>query len=255
MSLTCYSKKLLYFSSFFFSLRMLPLFTVKNICNSYPKTKKEKGGEKIKKKSRQLSLFSLVLSLAAVKLHWGRGFAGLLVVSFSPNFLKNSSWISCYDLLHVELNCLDLFLWGFLTWFAQVLVHSWITQNWPKKNKNPTPPFWAHPHLPLDASPAACHLPSSPQSLLISAIIFGRLALFLRSSLVTLVSNCSAPLFWCYEVASRWLVVLDGGTALFLRRKAATVLDERNFSSQNLGLEMLEANPLKSMDGVIPSFI
>ncbi|XP_027355794.1 uncharacterized protein LOC113865445 [Abrus precatorius] len=80
---------------------------------------------------------------------------------------------------------------------------------------------------------------------LIFAIIFGLLALFLGSSLLTLVSNCSTPLFWCYEVASWGLVILYGGTAFFLRRKAATILDEGNFSGRNLGLEMLEANPLE----------
>ncbi|TKY74576.1 hypothetical protein E2542_SST03339 [Spatholobus suberectus] len=79
---------------------------------------------------------------------------------------------------------------------------------------------------------------------LVFAIIFGLLALFLGSSLLTLESNCSKPLFWCYEIASWGLVVLYGGTAFFLRRKAATILDEGNFNGRNLGLEMLEANPL-----------
>lgn len=32
-----------------------------------------------------------------------------------------------------------------------------------------------------------------------------------------------------------------GGTAFFLRRKAAVILDEGDFSGRNLGLEMLEA--------------
>lgn len=52
-------------------------------------------------------------------------------------------------------------------------------------------------------------------------------------------------MFWCYEVASWGLVVLYGGTAFFLRRKAAVILDEVNFSGRNLGLEMLETNPLE----------
>ncbi|KAG4141791.1 hypothetical protein ERO13_D06G095800v2 [Gossypium hirsutum] len=34
------------------------------------------------------------------------------------------------------------------------------------------------------------------------ALIFGLLALFLGSSLLTLGSSCSLPLFWCYEIAS-----------------------------------------------------
>ncbi|XP_059640896.1 uncharacterized protein LOC132283039 isoform X2 [Cornus florida] len=76
------------------------------------------------------------------------------------------------------------------------------------------------------------------------AIIFGLLALFLGSSLLTLGSNCSLPLFWCYEIASWGLVVLYGGSAFFLRRKAAVILDENDFGGRNLGLEMLEANPV-----------
>ncbi|CAH1428014.1 unnamed protein product [Lactuca virosa] len=77
---------------------------------------------------------------------------------------------------------------------------------------------------------------------LIFAIIFGLLALFLGSTLLTLGSRCSIPLFWCYEISSWGLVILYGGTAFYLRRKAATVLDETEFSGRNLGLEMLEAN-------------
>lgn len=80
---------------------------------------------------------------------------------------------------------------------------------------------------------------------LIFAIIFGLLALFLGSSLLTFMSNCSTPLFWCYEVASWGLAVLYGGTAFFLRRKAALILDDRSFSGRNLGLEMLETTPLE----------
>lgn len=80
---------------------------------------------------------------------------------------------------------------------------------------------------------------------LIFAIIFGLLALFLGSSLLTFVSNCSVPLFWCYEVSSWGLVILYGGTAFFLRRKAAVILDEGDFSGRNTGLEMLEANPME----------
>lgn len=36
-----------------------------------------------------------------------------------------------------------------------------------------------------------------------------------------------------------------GGTAFFLRRKAAVILGEVDFSARNLGLEMLEASPLE----------
>ncbi|XP_022730277.1 uncharacterized protein LOC111285220 isoform X1 [Durio zibethinus] len=75
------------------------------------------------------------------------------------------------------------------------------------------------------------------------AIIFGLLAIFLGSSLLTLGSSCSLPLFWCYEISSWGLVILYAGTAIFLRRRAAIILDEVEFGSRNLGLEMLEANP------------
>ncbi|KAJ8751616.1 hypothetical protein K2173_025769 [Erythroxylum novogranatense] len=77
------------------------------------------------------------------------------------------------------------------------------------------------------------------------AVIFGLLAIFLGSSLLTLGSNCSLPLFWCYEIAAWGLVILYGGIAFFLRRKAAVILDESDFGSQNLGVEMLEANVLE----------
>ncbi|KAF9662217.1 hypothetical protein SADUNF_Sadunf18G0030300 [Salix dunnii] len=76
------------------------------------------------------------------------------------------------------------------------------------------------------------------------AIIFGLLALFLGSSLLTLGSSCSLPLFWCYEIATWGLVILYAGTAIFLRRTAALILDESDFGSRNLGLEMLETNTL-----------
>ncbi|KAK4786508.1 hypothetical protein SAY86_003197 [Trapa natans] len=79
---------------------------------------------------------------------------------------------------------------------------------------------------------------------IVFAIIFGLLALFLGSSLLTLGSSCSLLLFWCYELSSWGLVILYGGTAFFLRRKAATILDEVGSGSRNLGLEMLESNPL-----------
>lgn len=79
---------------------------------------------------------------------------------------------------------------------------------------------------------------------IVFAIIFGLLALFLGSSLLTFGSSCSMALFWCYEIAVWGLVVLYGGTAFILRRKTAGILDECDFSGRNLGLEMLEVNPL-----------
>lgn len=76
------------------------------------------------------------------------------------------------------------------------------------------------------------------------ALIFGLLALFLGSTLLTLGSSCSLPLFWCYEIASWGLVILHGGAAFYLRRNAAVILDEsESASGRNIGLEMLEANP------------
>ncbi|PKA48310.1 hypothetical protein AXF42_Ash021215 [Apostasia shenzhenica] len=77
---------------------------------------------------------------------------------------------------------------------------------------------------------------------IIFSVIFGLLALFLGSSLLTLGSNCSIPLFWCYEIAAWGMVILYGGTAFFLRRKAALVLDEGRYGGRNLGLEMLESS-------------
>ncbi|RZC90587.1 hypothetical protein C5167_029721 [Papaver somniferum] len=78
---------------------------------------------------------------------------------------------------------------------------------------------------------------------IVFAIIFGLLAVFLGSSLLTLGSSCTLPLFWCYEIASWSLVIFYGGTAFLLRRKAATILDEGDFAGRNFGLEMLEAAP------------
>ncbi|XP_068653075.1 uncharacterized protein [Aristolochia californica] len=76
---------------------------------------------------------------------------------------------------------------------------------------------------------------------IVFAIIFGLLALFLGPTLLTLGNNCSAPLFWCYEIASWGLVILYSGTAFFLRRKPVVILDEGDYAARNLGLEMLES--------------
>lgn len=80
---------------------------------------------------------------------------------------------------------------------------------------------------------------------MVFAIIFGLLALFLGSSLLTLGNSCSIALFWCYEIGTWGLVLLYGGTAFFLRRKAAVILDEGDFAGRNLGLEMLETSPFE----------
>lgn len=76
---------------------------------------------------------------------------------------------------------------------------------------------------------------------MVFGIIFGVLAVFLGSTLLTLGSKCSIPLFWCYEITTWGLAILYSGTAFYLRRKAATILDETDFAGHNLGLEMLEA--------------
>ncbi|KAK9102703.1 hypothetical protein Sjap_019957 [Stephania japonica] len=78
---------------------------------------------------------------------------------------------------------------------------------------------------------------------IVFAVIFGLLALLLGSSLLTLGSSCSVPLFWCYEIATWGLVLLYGGTAFFLRRKAGVILDESEYVGRDFGLEMLEAAP------------
>ncbi|KAK8923977.1 hypothetical protein KSP39_PZI019064 [Platanthera zijinensis] len=78
------------------------------------------------------------------------------------------------------------------------------------------------------------------------ALIFGLLAVFLGSSLLALGSSCSIPLFWCYEITALGLVILYGGTAFFLKRKAASVLDEASLSGRNL--EMLECSLEVSSD-------
>lgn len=80
---------------------------------------------------------------------------------------------------------------------------------------------------------------------IVFAIIFGLLALFLGSTLLTLGSPCSLPLFWCYEISLWGLVFLYGGTAFCLRRKAAVIYDDSDFAGRNLGLEMLETYPLE----------
>lgn len=73
------------------------------------------------------------------------------------------------------------------------------------------------------------------------AVIFALMALLLGASILTLGSSCSFPLFWSYEIASWGLVILYCGTAYFLRRKAAVILDDGDFGGRNLGLEMSES--------------
>ncbi|KAF8671856.1 hypothetical protein HU200_049854 [Digitaria exilis] len=73
------------------------------------------------------------------------------------------------------------------------------------------------------------------------AVVFGLMAIILGSTLLALGSTCSVPLFWCYEITAWGLAILYGGTTFFLRRKAAVVLDEGDYATHNVGLEMLES--------------
>ncbi|KAJ7516462.1 hypothetical protein O6H91_22G059000 [Diphasiastrum complanatum] len=76
-------------------------------------------------------------------------------------------------------------------------------------------------------------------------VVFALLALFLGSSILTIQTECSIPLFGCYEVACWGLVFLFGGTAFFLNRKAAIIMDEGEyFGSRTVGVELLEASPV-----------
>lgn len=74
------------------------------------------------------------------------------------------------------------------------------------------------------------------------AIVYGLLALFLGSTILTLQTDCSITLFWCYEVACWSLVLLFGGTFSCLRRKAAVIMDEGEvYGNRTIGMELLEA--------------
>ncbi|XVE71051.1 hypothetical protein DITRI_Ditri10aG0118900 [Diplodiscus trichospermus] len=49
----------------------------------------------------------------------------------------------------------------------------------------------------------------------------------------------------CLKVVENNYCASKRGTAIFLRRRVAVILDEGEFGSRNLGLEMLEATPLE----------
>lgn len=77
------------------------------------------------------------------------------------------------------------------------------------------------------------------------AVAFALMALFLGSSLVMFETDCAYVLLWCYEVVTWGLVFLLGGTAIFLRRKAAVVMDEgEHYGHHVTGVELLEAMPV-----------
>lgn len=69
------------------------------------------------------------------------------------------------------------------------------------------------------------------------------MALFLGSTILTLETDCSETLFWCYEMICWGLVFLYGGTFFSLRRKAAVIMDEGEFyGSRTRGMELLQAS-------------
>ncbi|KAI5058235.1 hypothetical protein GOP47_0026405 [Adiantum capillus-veneris] len=75
------------------------------------------------------------------------------------------------------------------------------------------------------------------------AIAFALMALFLGSSILTLQTDCSVALFWCYEMICWGFVILYGGTFFCLRRKAAVIMDEGEFyGSRTMGMELLESS-------------
>ncbi|MQM04146.1 hypothetical protein Taro_036940 [Colocasia esculenta] len=77
---------------------------------------------------------------------------------------------------------------------------------------------------------------------IVFALVFGLLALILGSTLLTSGSSCSIALFWCYEITLWGLVVLYGGTAFFLRRKASIMmLHQVDLAGRNHGVEMQES--------------
>ncbi|CAM6095568.1 unnamed protein product [Calypogeia fissa] len=76
--------------------------------------------------------------------------------------------------------------------------------------------------------------------------VFALLALFLGSSILTLQTDCSVALFWCYEVVCWGTAFLLAGSAIFLRRKAAVIMDVgSHYGSRTVGVELLEAPPVE----------
>ncbi|KAH6555439.1 hypothetical protein KP509_1Z254900 [Ceratopteris richardii] len=66
------------------------------------------------------------------------------------------------------------------------------------------------------------------------------MALFLGSSILTLQTDCSQTLFWCYEMICWGFAFLYGGTYFSLRRKAAVIMDEGEYyGSRTMGMELL----------------
>lgn len=77
--------------------------------------------------------------------------------------------------------------------------------------------------------------------------LFALLALFLGSSILTLGTDCSIALFWCYETVCWGMASLLAGVTFFLRRKAAVILDiGTHYGSRVIGVELLEAPPVEA---------
>uniref|UniRef100_A0A803NC08 Uncharacterized protein n=1 Tax=Chenopodium quinoa TaxID=63459 RepID=A0A803NC08_CHEQI len=74
-----------------------------------------------------------------------------------------------------------------------------------------------------------------------SSILFLASVVYLVAGFM--VAYAAPQRHWCLKVVENNYCASRRATAIFLRRKAATILDEGNFSGRNLGLEMLEANP------------
>ncbi|KAL3699064.1 hypothetical protein R1sor_017086 [Riccia sorocarpa] len=83
-------------------------------------------------------------------------------------------------------------------------------------------------------------------------IVFMLLAVILGSSILTLQTECSLALFWCYEVVCWGTSILLAGTAFFLRRKAAVIMDVGEWYGTHLrGVELLETSLAEERDPVL----
>ncbi|KAL2609755.1 hypothetical protein R1flu_028328 [Riccia fluitans] len=80
-------------------------------------------------------------------------------------------------------------------------------------------------------------------------VVFMLLAVILGSSILTLQTECSLALFWCYEVVCWGTAILLAGAAFFLRRKAAVIMDAGEWYGSHLrGVELLEASLADEID-------
>lgn len=71
---------------------------------------------------------------------------------------------------------------------------------------------------------------------------FVLLSVFLGCFTWRLGTPCSTALFWSYEIACWGLIILLGGTAFVLQRKAALIIDAGEYYGlHERGVELLEA--------------